>query len=101
MRGDPQGYILTSCMDYKTLVDWHFEHDAFLKLNELVCDLLREMKVLGKVRCGSIVHLTDEGTYIVKTKVIVRGEHFYHEEPWGDFPSDHFKTRILLVTGGA
>lgn len=58
------------------------------------------MGVSMKLRCGSVVHLQDDGVYYVKTKVIISGEaHFYHEELWSEFPSDHFKTKLLLAAG--
>lgn len=101
MEGHPTGYISTSCMDMKSMVALH-EHSAFILLNEVVRNLISDMGLSGKVKCGCIVHLTARGGYMVKTKVIVpRNDFFFHEEPWSEFPSDHFKTKLLLVTGGA
>lgn len=86
MEGDPCGYISTSASM------------AFIKLNEHLDDVLRDMGVRNKVRCGAIVRLEhDAKTYTVVTKVMVGGTFFMHLEPWSEFPSEYFKTRVLLA----
>jgi hypothetical protein len=100
MDGDPHGYISTSALMEKGVVDAHYEHAAFVKLNEYLDGVLRDMGIRNKVRCGAIVRLGhDARTYIVITKVIAGGSFFMHQEPWSEFPSDHFKTKLLLVAG--
>lgn len=65
-------------------------------------DWLSEQKLTGKVRVGVVAFReNDTGKIIARAKVLVSGGHFYHDEPYDDFPSDHFKTKIVLVTGGA
>ena len=63
---------------------------------------LTEQKLAAKVRVGVVAFReNDTGKIIARAKVLVSGGHFYHDEPYDDFPSDHFKTKIILVTGGA
>lgn len=64
---------------------------------------LREQNLHPKVRVGVVAYRTMIGNHVMaRAKVIVPGNGgFYHEELFCDFPSDHFKTKILLVTGGA
>jgi hypothetical protein len=64
---------------------------------------LSEQKLTGKVRVGVVAFReNDTGKIIARAKVLpYQGGHFYHDEPYDDFPSDHFKTKIILVTGGA
>lgn len=100
MDGDPCGYISTSATMQKRVVDAFEEHQSFMRLNEHIAVLLRDMGVSKKVRCGAIVRLErDAKSYTVVAKVIANGSHFMHEEPWSEFPSDHFKTKLLLIAG--
>lgn len=65
-------------------------------------DWLSEQKLAAKVRVGVVAFRENAtGKIIARAKVLVSGGHFYHDEPYDDFPSDHFKTKIILVTGGA
>jgi len=98
MDGTPSGYISTSTVDEEILFGY-FMHSAFVRVNEHMSRVLRDMGVGGKVQVGCIVHLVD-GVYLVKSKVIVQTKgHFFHEEPWEMFPSECFKTKILMVCG--
>jgi len=100
MDGDPHGYISTSALMQRSVIDAHAEHRAFTMLNDYMSKVLNEMGVANKVRCGCIVRLEhDAKSYTVVAKVIANGSHFIHEEPWSEFPSDHFKTKVLLITG--
>jgi hypothetical protein len=64
---------------------------------------LRDQNLHDKVRVGVVAYRKMIGNHVIaRAKVIVPGNGgFYHEEPYDEFPSDHFKTKILLVTGGA
>lgn len=64
---------------------------------------LLEQRLDTKVRVGVVAFReNDTGKIIARAKVLpMQGGHFYHDEPYDDFPSDHFKTKIVLVTGGA
>lgn len=69
--------------------------------------LLNE-RLSEKIRVGVVVYRNIAGELIARSKAVVITDggncitgYFYHEEPYGEFPSDHFKTKILLVTGGA
>lgn len=66
-------------------------------------DWLSDQKLTGKVRVGVVAfRKMDTGEIIARAKVLpYQGGYFYHDEPYDDFPSDHFKTKIILVTGGA
>ena len=66
-------------------------------------DWLSEQKLTDKVRVGVVAFRENAtGKIIARAKVLpYQGGHFYHDEPYDDFPSDHFKTKIILVTGGA
>jgi hypothetical protein len=66
---------------------------------------LREENLYNKVRIG-VVTIWDDflSTQLnAWAKVIVRASDgfFEHEEPYEIFPSEHFKAKVLLVTGGA
>lgn len=71
--------------------------------NKRIQNWLLEMKLVGKVRVGVIGVMVDDGKQLnACAKVIVPGKvTFMHEELYTNFPSDHFKTKVLLVTGGA
>ena len=66
-------------------------------------DWLSDQKLTGKVRVGVVAFRENAtGKIIARAKVLpYQGGYFYHDEPYDDFPSDHFKTKIILVTGGA
>lgn len=66
-------------------------------------DWLSEQKLTDKVRVGVVAFRENAtGKIIARAKVLpYQGGYFYHDEPYDDFPSDHFKTKIILVTGGA
>lgn len=100
MEGDPCGYISTSALMQESVVRAHAEHSAFTMLNNYLSKVLNDMGVANKVRCGAIVRLEhDAKSYTVVTKVVASGSFFMHEEPWSEFPSDHFKTKLLLAAG--
>ncbi len=64
---------------------------------------LRESGLYNKCRVGVIGVIDNSRTRLLAhCKVIVLGtqQHFFHEETYSQFPSDHFKTKVLLATGG-
>lgn len=64
---------------------------------------LREQGLFQKCRVGVVGIYGDTGDFLIaRAKVIVPGVgSFEHEErPYLSFPSDHFKTKVLLATGG-
>jgi len=63
---------------------------------------LTEQSLHFKVRIGVIAYRTMIGNRVMaRAKVLpAQGGSFYHEELFSEFPSDHFKAKILLVTGG-
>lgn len=64
---------------------------------------LTEQSLCHKVRVAVVAfRKLATGETIARAKVLpAQGGHFYHDEPYHEFPSDHFKTKIILVTGGA
>lgn len=68
-------------------------------------DWLRASGLVYKgVRIGVIAMWEDDNTskLLAHAKVIVHGKgEFEHKELYINFPSDHFKAKVLLVTGGA
>jgi hypothetical protein len=100
MDGDPCGYISTSALMQESVIRAHAEHSVFTMLNDYLSKVLNDMGVANKVRCGCIVRLDHDAVrYFVVTKVMAGGSHFIHEELWSEFPSDHFKTKVLLAAG--
>lgn len=89
------------------LRDHQFDALVSLAMNDAgqkrVENWLLETRLTGKVRVGVLAVVTDCGTKLMAyAKVVVPGKAvFIHEELYIQFPSDHFKTKILLVTGGA
>jgi hypothetical protein len=88
------------------------EEDALLSMvfNENASHVIQKWITVQKlndkppgVRVGAVVYKADcGGSLTVRAKAIVPGKGaFYHEEPLAGWPSDHFKTKLLLVTGGA
>lgn len=64
---------------------------------------IRHAELLGKCFVGAVtVRDPVTGAIDVHAKVVLPGKGFFmHEEPYNNFPSDHFKTKVLLATGGA
>jgi len=103
MQGTPSCWIVGEPHDQNT-----FELDGFLMLNSYLDSWITDMRLNYRVKCAAIAFSSHEGGFFVRTKVMLRptvrdgdGTSFMHEEPWSEFPSDHFKTKILLATGGA
>ncbi len=69
--------------------------------NRRLMSLMGEMKLHGRVRVGVIGALNMAGTELTaRCKVVVPGKgSFIHEELYVEFPSDHFKTKLLLACG--
>jgi len=65
---------------------------------------LQEAGLYDTVNVGVVAIWSDDGEGLVaRAKVIVKGcgSSFEHEEyPYLGFPSEHFKAKVLLVTGG-
>ena len=101
MDDSPNSYVSSSVLlELGINFDALVEHSAFLHINEVARNLFRDMGVHNKARCGCVVRLDhDAKNYVVVTKVIAGGSFFMHEEPWREFPSDHFKTKVLLLAG--
>jgi hypothetical protein len=74
------------------------EHASHVIQKWLVAEQLH-----NKIRVGAVVFRPNDcGKLTVHAKAIVPGKGaFYHEELLSGWPSDHFKTKLLLVTGGA
>lgn len=63
---------------------------------------LAENGLAGKVRIGVVgVRDADEGVNAFAKVVVPGAGSFTHQEPYNQFPSDHFKTKVMMVTGGA
>jgi hypothetical protein len=67
---------------------------------------LQDMRLTGEVRVGVVGFMNmDEHKLTACAKVMVLSTErkqyvaFVHEEPYLSFPSDEFKTKILLVAG--
>jgi hypothetical protein len=66
-----------------------------------VDEWLKEAGLINRCLVGVVaVRDYDEKRTSAYVKVIVHGSgSFVHEEPYYSFPSDHFKTKVLLITG--
>lgn len=87
--------------------DEHFRLMAEKSMGEAgslrVQSWLREANMDHTCRIGVVAVLNTERTRLdAWAKVIVPGgASFEHRELYITFPSDHFKTKVLLATGGA
>lgn len=71
---------------------------------QLVDKWLQETGLYHKVRIGVVAVWDDFLSMQLNAwakVIVVSSGSFEHEEPYVDFPSDHFKTKVLLATGGA
>ena len=64
---------------------------------------LREVGLYDTVNVGVVAIWSDDGQGLIARAKVVTQNHgcFEHEEyPYLGFPSEHFKAKVLLVTGG-
>lgn len=91
----------------KQLVASLIEFSAMEGGQQTIDKWLRETGLHRKVRVGVVTIVEDfSRNELTAWAKVVQDEHsgggsFEHTEPFAGFPSDHFKTKILLVTGGA
>ena len=62
---------------------------------------LTAQRLHGSCRIGVIGVLDDKNSRLMAmAKVILPGKgNFIHEEPYIEFPSEHFKTKVILAAG--
>lgn len=83
------------------------QFDAFVKLavsdagQKRVEEWLYENKLSGRCRVGviGVFDGTHQPIHAVAKCMLRDGQFFMHEEPYSEFPSDHFKAKIMLVCG--
>lgn len=64
---------------------------------------LRESGLYNKCRIGVVGMFNDDHMRldaVAKVVLVGTGQSFMHRELYIQFPSDHFKAKVLLVTGG-
>jgi hypothetical protein len=66
------------------------------RVNNWLCD----SGYSSRVRIGVIGVYEDAGQVLFsRAKVMVGADFFMHQEPYNEFPSDHFKAKVALVCG--
>ena len=100
MKGIPEAHVtetLMASMDVVRLA----EFEGFSRLNEHLDIFIAGMNLSCALHAAAVVRFSNrDSSYSVIVKVIKPGHgSFTHEEPWGNFPSDLFKTKLILIAG--
>lgn len=99
MNGKPEGYISTSAPIDARMIDNMHRHQAFTRLNHhLIPEIMQELGLYGKANVGGIVQREGfDDAWTVVVKVITPAGSVLVSEDWTVFPSDEFKTKLLMA----
>lgn len=87
------------------LTDNQFDDFVRLCMSDAAQMRVQQWLLASKIhncRIGVIGVVDYTNQLLARAKVMVPSRGFFmHEEPYAEFPSSHFKTKVILATGGA